>query len=407
MKNSVKIFGDISLNAVILPVLSIFLLQAAVIMYYNQNNLTFTGLKTFQALARAAEIGDANFLSAGNKVEGDRAVNGFLYPAFLSVIYKITGRYNLIPLIYVMSFFVFLFIAAVFYRISFETTGREYAAACTVMYVTAAPVGLAMFSGADTVLSCALAALNAYHIYFGMRMKTYRWAWITTALLCLVNFTSLILGLASAAFLLLKAAEKSFRKDMPKTAIILYSALFVVFSAALIFIFADNTPAAVFSQGKLSETKTFRVDTFFSSGFLWSKALPPFLGILLFISLFGGIGREIREGRPGFAFYSLAVCLAAFLVDFFSVFSENTDPVLLMGPFYFIIIINAAAGLKEASVFAAAWKKPAFSPKSFFLCAAVLTIALNFIFLFSRSVERANTIKLTAGNKYVEKFIER
>lgn len=390
-----------------IPLLLVFFMQAALIMFYNNNNLTFPSLSVFHSLSKAAALGDANFTALPQGIPSSPEANGFLYPALLSVIYKITGKYNLIPAVYVLSFFIFLLAAVLFYKMACGIINREAALAASAVFITAPPVGLALFSGGDVMLACLLLALNAYYIFYHVPAGRYAGAWLTAAALCAVNFSAMAFGLASAAYLALRMNERAVKKNFTAWTAVFFAVLFIVLSGLSVFIFGEKISAAFLEQGAILDTKTFQVDSFFKDGFLWSKALPPFFAVFFYIAMFVKVAGELKAGKTGFAVYAAAITLAALLMEFFATFSAGADTVLFISPFYIIMVLFGAFGAWEVSVYLQQKNPGAFSGRAVFYGIVTLLLLVNVIFLFNRSVDRNNAIKNMSGSPYVEKFIER
>ncbi len=407
MKIKAKMFSDIPVNGIIAALLLVFFIQAFLVMFYNNNSLAFSSLHVYNSLARGAGLADANFAGFPKGAAALKEINGFLYPVIVSIIYKITGKYNLVPVIYVLSFFLFLFVAVLFYRVACGVMKKEAAAAATAVFITSAPVALSMFSGGDVVITFLLMALNAYFIFYHVPAKKYGGAWITTALMCATSLTGLAFGLASFVYILARINEKNVRKNYARNMAVIYTCVFVLLSGLLAYVFIGNVTAGFFEQNGLVDTKTFQADTFFKDGFLWSKALPPFFAFFFYVSFFMKMAGEIKAGRCGFTTYAALITLAALLMEFFAVFSVNTDTVLFMGPFYFIAMLVGISGITQFAEFIQHKKAGVFGSVNIFYGIIVFMIVVNTAFLFSKSVERDNNIRYIIGNGNVEKFIER
>jgi hypothetical protein len=407
MKIRSKLFSDLPINSLVIPLLLVFFMQAALIMFYNSNNLTFPSLSVFHSLSKAAAIADANFTSLPQGIPSLKEANGFLYPALASIFYKIAGKYNMITVIYVISFFVFLLAAVLFYKLAAGFINKETAVAASAVFITAPPVVLAMFSGGDVILACLLLALNAYFVFYHVPAGKYTGAWATAVLLCLVNFSGLMFGAASAAYLVLRLNEKTARKYYRTSVLVFFGIMLAVLSAIAVYIFGEKISVSFMEQSALFDTKTFQVDSFFKDGFLWSKALPPFFAALFCIAFFMKLGGEIKNKKAGFVIYSAAVTLAAFLMEFFSTFSAGADTVLFVTPFYIIMVLFGVSGASDISIYLQQKKTRVFNSREIFYGIITLVIFVNLLFLFNKSVERNNVIKNIAGSTYVEKFTER
>lgn len=407
MRSKPALWSDIPIYGLIAPVIVVFILQVSLIWFYNSFNLTFPSIQVFHSLAKGAGLADSNFTAMPKDIPGSGEINGFLYPVLAGILCKITGKYNLIPVIYVLAFFAFAFTAALFYKTAAGFIKKELALAASAVFITTAPVSLAMFSGGDVMLTCLLLALNAYFVFFSVPEKRYRGAWITAALMSLVSLTGLMFGAASAVYIVLKANEKSVRRAYNRNIFMIFAVLAVIFSAASAYIFIGNLSAGFFEQNGMTDVKTFQVDTFFKDGFLWSKALPPFFAVFFYIAFFMKTAEEIRSKKAGFMIYAAMLTLAAFVMEFFSAFQPSTDTILFISPFYFIAALVGTAGLVDFAVFIQRKKAGVFGSENIIYGILIFVIAANVIFLFNRSVERDNNIRYMSGNTYVEKFIER
>jgi hypothetical protein len=257
------------------------------------------------------------------------------------------------------------------------------------------------------MLTCLLLAMNAYFVFFSVPAKRYLGAWSTAILMCLVSLSGMIFGITSAAYLLLKANEKRIKTGYNRNISIIFAALAAVLSCLSAYIFIEKLTPAFFEQNGLLDVKTFQVDTFFKDGFLWSKALPPFFAVFFYISLFMKTAEEIKSKRAGFIIYAGMLTLAALIMEFFSVFQVSTDTVLFISPFYFIAALIGTSGVVDFAGFMQKKKAGVFGSINILYGILIFMIAANAVFLFNKSVERANGIRYMTDNVYVEKFIER
>jgi hypothetical protein len=407
MKSSNRLFADIPVNWLIVPVLLVFLTQAFLVMFYNDNNLTFSSLNVFTSLAKGADIADANFLSMPRGITGLKEINGFLYPLVVSLVYKICGKYNLIRAVYVLSVFSAFLIAVLFYKSACAFLKKEIALAATAVFLTAAPAAMGLFSGGDVELTMLLLAFNAYFILCRVQEKKYAAAWVTSLLLLLTSWTGAVFGLATASYLLVKMNEKALAKNYNRNMAVIYAAMFVAFSAILGGIFIDKLTPAFFDQTPFLDTRTFQADTFFKDGFLWSKAMPPFFALFFYMAFFTRLPAEMRSKKAGFMTYAAMLTLAALLMEFFATFSAQTETALFMPPFYFIAVLAGVAGISDLAGFISKGRSGIFGADNILRGVLVFVIAVNFVFLFNKSVERDNNIRHISGNNYVEKFTER
>ena len=189
MKPKIKLFSDIPINAIIIPILLIFLLQVFISMFYNNNNLTFYSIHSFDSLTKADTMANSNWTDPGRNIPGLKEINGFLYPFIVSLLIKLFGKYNVIPVLYVISFFVFLLISIIFYKIAYYFFGGNYSKLTTVVFIITAPVMLSVFSGADVILIDLLFALNVYYIYFYAPAKDYKMSIIISIILLFTRFS--------------------------------------------------------------------------------------------------------------------------------------------------------------------------------------------------------------------------
>lgn len=406
MKSKTKFFNEAPVNIIIIPVLFMFLLQAFMSMFYNNSSLTFYSIHSFHSLSKAEILADTNWTNFGQKIPGLKEINGFLYPVIVSFIIKLAGKYNVIPLLYVISFFVYLFISIVFYKVAYRFLGGRYPILATVIFIISAPVMLSVFSGADILFINLLFVLNIYYIYFYIPVKHYKPAIIVSVLLLLTNYTGIIYGLSSLFFIILCINEKRIKENFTKNLFIILSG-FILFCIVFCgYVFIDDFSPSFFEKNILSNTKTFFVDTFFKDGFLWAKIIPPFLSVFFFMSLYIRSSKEIREKKISFSIYILIISIVCVIMEFFSVFSVKTDTFLFISPFLFLLILLSIDGIFY-TIELLKIKNAVFSRSNLLLGLILFVILYNMVWTFTITVEKNNDIRQHQGNIYVEKFFEK
>lgn len=406
MKSKMKLFSDVPINIIIIPILFLFLLQAFMSMFYNNNNLTFYSIHSFHSLAKAEILANSNWTNFDQNLPGLKEINGFLYPVIVSLLIKLVGKYNVISVLYVIAFFVFLFMAIVFYKIACRFLGGRYPILVTVIFVVSAPVMLSVFSGADIMLINLLFILNVYYIYYYIPEKDYKLSIVFSVLLLFTSYIGMIYGATSLFYIILSMNEKRIKNDYIKNILILLSG-FILFCIIFCgYIFIENISPSFIEQNGLVNNKTFFVNTFFKDGFLWSKLIPPFFSVMFFISLYTRYANEIKEKKISFLTYVLLITIASFIMEFFAIFSVNTDSFLFIAPFFILLILLSIDGMFYLAELIHI-KNTIFVKSNLILGLILFIIFYNIVCTFTMTVEKNNKIRQQRGNIYVEKFFEK
>ncbi|MCX7698794.1 MAG: hypothetical protein N2114_04945 [Candidatus Goldbacteria bacterium] len=406
MKSKIKLLNDVPINIIIIPILFVFLFQAFISMFYKNNNLTFYSIHSFHSLTKADVMAASNWSNLGGNIPGLKEINGFMYPLLVSLLIKIVGKYNIIPVLYVISFFIFLLISIVFYKIASYYIESRYNIWATLIFIISAPIMLSNFSGGDIVLINLLFVLNIYFIYFYVPLKDYKFAILFSFLLLLTNYTGIIYGLASLFYIILSMNEKRLREDYGKKILMLFL-FFILFCMIFSgYVFIEELSPTFFEKNVFFNNKTFFVNTFFKDGFLWSKLIPPFFSILFFISLYMRYIDEIKKRKISFITFVLLVTIAAFFMELFAIFSEKTDTLFIIAPFFFLLILLGLDGMfyiveiinKKSSIF---------SKENLIFGLILFFILYNIFWTFIFAIEKNNDIRYLHNNMYVERFFER
>ncbi|MCX8094211.1 MAG: hypothetical protein N3E50_08625 [Candidatus Goldbacteria bacterium] len=406
MKSKIKLLSDVPINIIIIPVLFVFMFQALISMFYKNNNLTFYSIHSFHSLAKADVMAASNWSNLGGNIPGLKEINGFMYPLFVSLLIKIVGKYNIIPVLYVISFFIFLLISIVFYKIASYYFENRYNIWATLIFIISAPIMLSSFSGGDIVLINLLFILDVYFIYFYVPLKDYKFAILFSFLLLQTNYTGVIYGLTSLFYIILSMNEKRLREDYNKKILMLFL-FFILFCVIFSgYVFIEELSPDFFEKNVFFSNKTFFVNTFFKDGFLWSKLIPPFFSILFFISLYMRYIDEIKERKISFITFVLLVSIAAFFMELFAVFSEKTDTLFIITPFFFLLILSGLDGMFYV-VEIINKKNSIFSKENLILGLILFFILYNIFWTFTFAVEKNNDIRYLHNNMYVERFFEK
>lgn len=405
MKNYLKNFENFPVNFLLFILLAVFILQITITMFYSNGIITFSSKYGFYSLDRAAEFADSNFTLMRFDTNYKKEMNGFLYPFLLSIFYKIAGKTNMVSIIYVLSFVVFFIITAIFYKIAFDILGKEVALLATVVFVTAAPVILAIYSGADVVMVFLLFALDIYFLYYNVERRDYTAAIIISAILLICNFTSAIFGLVALTYIFYRFFGKKIKQNYYKVLIFVLFGFFIIVLIILSFVFVPNFSYENLQKLKIFEEKTFFVDTFFTDGFLWSKVFAPFLALFFYVGLFVKTYNEFKNKQITFNFFVLLLTISALLIEFFSTFSHETDTLFFISPFYFIFILYACYGVVYFADLLL--KNKVASRNLLFTGIFIFIILYNIIISFNKTIEQNNNIRFIINESYIQKFLEK
>ncbi len=400
-----KIFSNIKglpFNLLLFVLGAIFIFQVAMVMFYSNNVITFSNKYSFYSINRAADFADANFTSMKFDINFNKEINGFLYPFLVSFFYKIIGKSNIVPFLYVLIFVVFLIISIIFYIVSEKFSGKDISIFSTMFFVTSMPVIISIYSGADVILTFLLVALNIYFLIFDVERKRYKGALITAVILFLCSFTAMIFGFVSIVYTGLKFFQKNIKRDYTKLLSVVFIVFFIICSIFLYYIFVEKQDI---QKTPFFETKTFFVDTFFKDGFLWSKLFAPFSGLFFYLGIFIKIFSDIKNKEITINIYSLFLTIAVLMMEFFSMFSKETETIFFIAPFYFIFVLYTSYGLYYFSLIFMKEKK---INKNFLLWGLFLFIIFfNIILVFNKTVENNNNIRFIANEFYIQKFVEK
>ncbi len=400
-----KIFNNIKglpFNLLLFVLSAIFIFQVAMVMFYSNNVITFSNKYSYYSINRAADFADANFTSMKFDINFNKEINGFLYPFLVSFFYKITGKNNIVPLLYVLIFIIFLIISIIFYIVSERFLSKEISIFATMFFVTSMPVIISIYSGTDVILTFLLIALNIYFLIFDVERKQYKGALITSFLLFLCSFTAMIFGFISIIYVIFKFFQKSIKRNYSKSLAIVFAIFLVICSIFFYYVFAEKQDI---QKTPFFETKTFFVDTFLKDGFLWSKLFASFVGLFFYIGIFIKVFSDIKNREITFNIYSLFLTIAVLLVEFFSTFSRETETLFFISPFSFVFILYTSYGLYYFSLIFI--REKGINKNILFWGLFLFIIFFNIILVFNKTVEQNNNIRFIANEFYIQKFMEK
>lgn len=407
MKKGSGFLKAVPINVLITIALAVFVVQTVFVMYYNENNLAFASREAYNSLAKAASMAESGFASVDRSIPFQKEANGFLYPVLAALLHMVTGSYGLIAVLYVIEFVMMLFILVVFYKVfPFVNPGRS-ALAGTLLFVTLAPVSLSVFSGGDVSLVFLLFALNVWFAVYSVEKGHYTGLFVTAGLLCLCGYTGIVFALPSLVYAFLKLMAKSVRKNYVLLTAGALVVTAVVSKALMAVTFIPSFTMEFLQQSGIFDTKTFLVDTFFKDGFLWSKAVPPFLGLFFFFAVVMDAIEEAKAKKTTQVTFFVLVTAAAMIMNMFAAFSKTTDTTMFVPPFYFVMSLYAFKGIASFASLFKGKREGALTPNNILYGLLVFVIFYNSIMLFTKTFERANKLRFMAGNAYYEKFIER
>jgi hypothetical protein len=216
----------------------------------------------------------------------------------------------------------------------------------------------------------------------------------------------MIYGLISIFYIVLSINEKKLKDNYIKNMLLILSCFFVFCILFCGYIFIDEISPSFIQKNVLTNTKTFFVDSFFKDGFLWSKLLPPFFSIFFFISICMRYMNEIKEKKVSFVTFILLNSIAAFIMEFFAIFSVNTDTFLFISPFLFFLILSGIDGIFYI-IELIQIKNTIFSKSNIILGLILFIILYNMFWTFTVAVEKNNNIRAQHSNMYVERFFEK
>ena len=407
MKKTGGFFSGVPINILITAALALFVLQAVVIMYYNENNLAFTSSDAYHSLAKASSMAESGFAKVDRAIPLKKEANGFLYPVVTALLHLVSGKYGLIAVLYVIEFVMLLFILTAFYKTNLLINPQWHPIAGVLLFATLWPVALSVFSGGDVALIFLLFALNVWFAVYAAEKGKYTGVLVTAGLLGICGFTGLMFALPSLAYVFLKMNQKGVRKNyvfMTAAALIILAAAVKIIMA---FVFIKKPDMEFLQQSGIFDTKTFLVDTFFKDGFLWSKVIPPFLGLFFFFALVTDAIGEFKSRKTTPVTFFVFVTCAALVTEMFAAFSKEADTLMFMSPFYLVLALYAFKGL---GMFASLFRQKTegkLTPANILYGLLVFVIFYNSLSLFTKTFEKANKLRFLSGNTYYEKFIER
>ncbi len=407
MSKKTALFKGVPLNLILITALVVFIFQVYLTMFYGSHTFIFPDIEAYYQLNSAAQAVETGFKQPGESIPSEKYVNGPLYYALLLPLYALFGEGNLAAALFVVSFFALILMGAAFYKTSEAFSGKEGAVWGAAAFLVSPAVAASVFSGTDVVVVFILLSLNAYFCLLRLPVKKYSGFFITAFLLLLSGYTGAVFGLAALIYGAMKINEKKVKKH--NTAF--YGAAFGLAAAAAVIIsikvFVPSFSMEVMQDTPFLNTKTFKVSTFFKSGFLWSELLPVFFVLFFYFYLIPGFIKELNAKRAGFFTYSALLLACALLMEFFSVFSREADPVLFITPFTFIIYILGAAGIAEFAGFISPKKTNVFTKNNILSGIMIFVILYGAVLSFTTAVERKNNIQYITGSKYVQKFTGR
>ena len=399
-------FKNAPVNTIIITALAVFLVQAALSMYYNNNAMTFSGIESFYSLNRAGDLAELDITKAANE-PGKRENLSLLYPVLLAPIYKIAGKANIVPVVYVVDLLLFAVTLFMFYGLAVYFTGKETAVITMIIYALSAPVELGAFSGAAVPLSIMLFAAAFYFAVFPDEKRGYLWLVITSALLALNGWTAAVFAACFLLFAWMKSNEKKIKKNYKTFLPSAIAALAVLSTAVLLWVFVQNFSYDYLKNNGLLDIKTWMVDAFFKDGFLWGKVLPPFIPLFFYLALYLKAGSEIKKSEVSGFTLILLLSTAALAMEFASVFSAEQGTYMFMPPFFICVIIGAIAGVREFALYFEVKKNAYFTSNNILYGFIIFIVLYSCIYTFNRTVERNGNIQYIAGDAAVSKYMER
>jgi hypothetical protein len=399
-------FKDAPVNRIIIAALAVFLVQAALSMYYNNNALTFSGIEAFYSLNKAGALADMDIAKAFNE-PGRRESDSLLYPVLIAPVYKLAGRANAVAAVYVLDLLLFAVTLLLFYKIALRFLGKEAAFISMAIYAASAPVELGAFSGTASALSIMLFAAALYFSVFSVEKKKYSGFSASLILMALNGWAAAVFAACFLVFAVMKANEKKLRKNYGAVLSYTLAGLAAASAALLFWVFVENFSFDYLKNNGMLDIKTWMVDAFFKDGFLWSKALPPFLAVFFYIALFVKAGAEIKKSEVSDYTLVLLLSVAALVMEFAAGFSPRPGTYLFMPQFFICLIICAVAGVREFSAYFELRKNPYFTAGNIFLGIIIFMLLYSCIYTFNRTIERNGNIQYIAGDAAVSRYMER
>jgi hypothetical protein len=402
-----KFFKDMPVTRIIILSAALFIFEAVMSMYYNNNSIIFPDIEAFNSFNRAEALSNMDMSGGIRDLPAKRWSNGSLYTFILAPLHKIAGKSNVIVIVYIFDLAIFAFILFAFYKVAADLSGKETALISMFLFGLSPPIVLGVFSGADVAVTMLLFAGAFYHAYFSLPSKKYTGFMVFSLLLLLNGFVPAVFGLAFLAYGSIKFFEKKNRRNHQIAMWGTLAAFAVVASIILAYVFIENFTAEYMKNNGLLDVKTWTVDAFFKDGFLWSKYAPSFFVLFFYISFFIKISAELKDKTAGIMTLTMFLATAALLAGFFSNFAPPSRSYLFTSPFFFCLFLVGINGLMDFSKYMEMKKTVNFSAANIFYGFMIFMIIFNIILCFNRTVEADNMIQYITGDSSVSKYLER
>lgn len=397
----------VPLNGIIITALVIFIFQAVVSMYYNNNALMFPDIEAFNSINKAAALSDLDISKAFKDLPSRKWTNGILYQVVISPVYKLAGKNNIISAVYILDLIIFAALLLLFYKLAQDFLGQELSFISMLLFGLSPPVMLAAFSGTETAMTMFLFAAAFYCAYFSLPRKKYAGLLVFSLLMILNGWISAAYGLAFLVYMLLKNGEKKNKKNSTvilSWAIGIYA---VVVSAIFVYVFIQNFSMEYLRNNGLFDVKTWTVDSLFKDGFLWSKSVPMFFTVFFYIAFFIRISAGLKSKTFDIMTLVAFVMTSALLSGFFSCFEPQSRTYLFVTPFYFCLYLIGVKGVDDFSVYMEMKKNQFFTARNLLYGFIMFFVLYSSIMAFNRTIEADNTIQYIAGDGSVSKYLER
>ena len=396
-------FKGVPYNALIFAALAVFLMQVALMLYYNKSVFVFPNIESYLSLNKAADIADNPARAFTRNVDGKKEANGFLYPVLASVILKAVGPGNIVLTVYILDLLMLAFILIVYYKIACEAAGKEAAFASTLVFAVSAPAVTSMFSGSDAAVMYLFFAAAMHGAVFGAPKKKFAGLFIAAGLMALTGYMGAVYAACFVMYAFFKMSEKGIKRNY--AAVWAAVSIFAVAASALLFyVFVDSLSMEYLKNNGLLDIKTFNVDTYFKDGFLWSKAVPPFFSIFFFLAVFMGLAQEIRSKSVTFMTLTGLLTVVSLLAGFFSMFSVRANSYMFMAPFYMALYIAGTRGVVDFAGYLEEKGGKTFTKANIVAGFMVFMVIYNLIFTFTRLTELDGNIHYLTGDTKVSRF---
>ena len=400
-------FKGVPVNGIIITALVVFMFQAVMSMYYNNNALMFPNIEAFNAMNKASAAAEFDYSKVFKDLPSKKWANGTLYQVIIAPVCKLAGKSNAISAIYILDLLMFAALLLIFFKIADDYTGRGLGFIATLLFAVSPPVMLGAFSGAETALSMLLFAAAFYHAYFMLPKKKYTGMLIFSALLLLNGWVSAVFGLAFLLYAVLKANEKKNAKRLPAVWAWSFGLFAVISSAVLIFVFINNFSLEHLRNNGLLDVKTWTVDSLFRDGFLWSKSIPMFFTLFFYIGFFIYAAADLKYRSTGIITLTALLTTAALLTGFFATFEPSSRTHMFVAPFYMVLYLVGIKGLGEFAGYMEMKKNPYFTEKNILYGFIMFFLIYSVIMGFNRTIEADNLIQYITGDGSVSKYLER